>query len=278
MVGPTFKLNRDDLAKFIKDPRTIRAFESLDLNTDELVVSVNNILSSPLVGVSLSDGFTSDRALSGSSDILLTDGGAKGNLTISLTPTGVAPGTYGSPAHTIAFAVDSKGRITLAAQYALNTDNITEGATNLFFTTARARLAISDGTGISYNDVTGVVAVDNNYIAYGTYTPTVTPIANVSASTAYICMYTRIGDTVHVSGKVDVQPTAGATITSLELTLPIASDIGVVTDLSGNAATIGVTQCGGMDGNVANNTASLRYLAGDTTNRGLFFNFTYRII
>ena len=38
-----------------------------------------------------------------------------------------------------------------------NTDEITEGSTNLFFTNARARGAVSAGTGISYNSTTGVI-------------------------------------------------------------------------------------------------------------------------
>ena len=38
-----------------------------------------------------------------------------------------------------------------------NTDEITEGTTNLYFTTARARDAVSAGTGISYNSTTGVI-------------------------------------------------------------------------------------------------------------------------
>jgi Chaperone of endosialidase len=38
-----------------------------------------------------------------------------------------------------------------------NTDLVTEGTTNLYFTNSRARLALSAGTGISYNNTTGVI-------------------------------------------------------------------------------------------------------------------------
>jgi hypothetical protein len=48
------------------------------------------------------------------------------------------------------------------------TDDLAEGSTRLYFTTSRAREAISGGTGISYNDSTGVVSVDNT-IATKTY-------------------------------------------------------------------------------------------------------------
>jgi len=48
------------------------------------------------------------------------------------------------------------------------TDDLAEGSTRLYFTTSRARDAISGGTGISYDNVTGVIAV-NNTIATKTY-------------------------------------------------------------------------------------------------------------
>ena len=48
------------------------------------------------------------------------------------------------------------------------TDDLDEGSTNLYFTNTRARQAISGGTGISYDNSTGVVSVDNT-IATKTY-------------------------------------------------------------------------------------------------------------
>ena len=41
------------------------------------------------------------------------------------------------------------------------TDDLDEGSTNLYFTNTRARQAISGGTGISYDNSTGIVSVDN---------------------------------------------------------------------------------------------------------------------
>lgn len=152
-------INRDDLARFIKDPRTIRAFENINLNQDTIVETVGDIQASPVIGITVSDAFENDRALAGSSDILLTDGGPKGNLGIELTATGVSASNYGDASHFVQIAVDPKGRITLAAQYSANTNNITEGGTNLYFTTSRARASIAAGNGINYSTVTGVIAV-----------------------------------------------------------------------------------------------------------------------
>ena len=49
------------------------------------------------------------------------------------------------------------------------TDDLDEGTTNLYFTDARARAALSAGTGIDYNNTTGEIAVDTDTIATRTY-------------------------------------------------------------------------------------------------------------
>ena len=46
--------------------------------------------------------------------------------------------------------------VTSQIQTKDNSDEITEGSTNLYFTNARARGAVSAGTGLSYNSTTGV--------------------------------------------------------------------------------------------------------------------------
>ena len=50
------------------------------------------------------------------------------------------------------------GALTTSGRGAItDTDSISEGSTNLYFTNARARAAISGGTGISYSSSTGVI-------------------------------------------------------------------------------------------------------------------------
>jgi hypothetical protein len=49
-----------------------------------------------------------------------------------------------------------------------DTDDLAEGSSNLYFTNTRARQSISGGTGISYDNSTGVISVTSNtYDAYG---------------------------------------------------------------------------------------------------------------
>lgn len=71
--------------------------------------------------------------------------------------------TVGDASHLVVLAFDAKGRMTAASQVALNSDNVTEGTTNLFFTNARARGAISGASGISYNSATGVITLNQSF-------------------------------------------------------------------------------------------------------------------
>ena len=52
---------------------------------------------------------------------------------------------------------------------ALDTDDIEEGTSNLYFTNTRARGAVSAGSGLSYNSGTGEFSVDTSTIANKTY-------------------------------------------------------------------------------------------------------------
>lgn len=153
-------LTRDLLSEFIPNPRTIRAFENIDLNNQSLIDTVDDIQEVPFVSIALSDVLSDDRFLNPGPDVTFTDGGAKGPLTFGLTDTGISAAIYGSATQIAQIAVDAKGRLTLAANITLVSDNVVEGTVNLYFTDARARAALSGGTGITYNSGTGVIALD----------------------------------------------------------------------------------------------------------------------
>lgn len=114
----------------------------------------------------------------------------------------------------------------------------------------------------------------------GTYTPTLTGVANVGASTAYVCQYLRVGNVVTVSGKVDVDPTLGiSTTTQLGITLPIASNFGALEQCAGTASSPAIaTQQGGIYADAANDRAQLDFKAIDPNNNSWYFTFTYQII
>jgi len=92
------------------------------------------------------------------------------DLTLGLADAGTA-GAFGSDSETIQIQVDDKGRVIAVVAFELNTDNITEGIANLFFTIQRARAVISGAAGrIAYDAATGVVDLQTGVVAPGSFT------------------------------------------------------------------------------------------------------------
>ena len=126
-------------------------------------------------------------------------------------------------------------------------------------------------------DVDELVRGEFSYNAAGTYTPTLTNVANIAASTAYACQYIRVGNVVTVSGQVDIDPTAAATYTELDISLPIASAF-TATNQLGGVGTDYVVPCG-VAADPANDRASLFFASSaDVTNHSFWFTFTYQIL
>jgi hypothetical protein len=78
--------------------------------------------------------------------------------------------------------------------------------------------------------------------ASGTYTPTAAGVANVDSVTPGQFHYITIVKDVSFSGYVAIDPTAGNKITTVTLTLPIASTLGnSLNDAAGVASSSGAT-------------------------------------
>jgi hypothetical protein len=122
-----------------------------------------------------------------------------------------------------------------------------------------------------------VSGLQGGQLAAGTYTPTLTNVTNLDSSTAYQCQYTRIGGSVTVSGKVDVDPTA-AVATELGISLPVVSNFGADEDCAGVAHSQTADEGGGISADTANDRAALKWIAAGTTSRTLYFTFTYQVI
>jgi len=79
-----------------------------------------------------------------------------------------------------------------------NTDLVTEGTTNLYFTTARARASISAGSGIAYNSTTGVISSTSgggSVTSVGLSMPSAFTVTNSPVTTAGTLTVTGAGDT-----------------------------------------------------------------------------------
>ncbi len=128
----------------------------------------------------------------------------------------------------------------------------------------------------------GTISVAGGYISDavpGTYTPTLTNVTNLDASTAYECQYVRVGTIVMVSGLVDVDPTTGGgTATELGVSLPVASTFGATEDCGGVATASGVQESAAIVADAANNRAKIVWVTSQTANTPMSFTFTYAII
>lgn len=115
-------------------------------------------------------------------------------------------------------------------------------------------------------------------LASGTYTPTLTNVANLDASTAFQCQYLRVGNVVTVSGRVDADPTA-AGLVQLGISLPIASNFSTANQAAGTAAAAAVAgQSAAIVADATNDRAEMQWTAVDTANRSMYFSFTYEVI
>jgi len=114
----------------------------------------------------------------------------------------------------------------------------------------------------------------------GVYTPTRSAEANLDANvTMSEAQWSRVRNTVTVSGRFTANPTLAATATSFELTLPVASNIGAVEDAAGVAFCGSIVSQGGeVIGVVANDTAKIQWISGDVTEQLWSYIFSYQVI
>jgi hypothetical protein len=125
---------------------------------------------------------------------------------------------------------DATGTVALTSDItsaidAIDTDDIEEGSTNLYFTTERAQDAIGNnvGTGLSYNDTTGAVSVTaNTYDAYGAAGTAQTNAE--STASGYVSTHANLTATHGVTGAI-VGTTDTQTLTNKTITSPTVSGL-----------------------------------------------------
>jgi hypothetical protein len=117
-------------------------------------------------------------------------------------------------------------------------------------------------------------------VSYGVYTPSVSNLSNITSDARYSStMFTRVGNVVTVSGKIQIVPTA-AGATSLDLSLPVATNN--FSDDS-QAAGVGMYINGSsfatarIYANNATQTVKFLYRAPDTAVADFSFSFSYTI-
>ena len=107
------------------------------------------------------------------------------------------------------------------------------------------------------------------------YTPTLTAVTNVTGSTAYSCVYCRVGNTVMVFGQCDINVTATGNV-NLRVSLPIASNISS-TNLYGSGGT-GYYNVILISPDAAADAANIGFLATSSGNQGSTWSFAYTVV
>ena len=107
------------------------------------------------------------------------------------------------------------------------------------------------------------------------YTPTLTAVTNVTGSTAYSCVYCRVGNTVMVFGQADINVTATGAV-NLRVSLPIASNISG-TNLYGSG-TSGYYNAILISPDAAADAANIGFTATTSGNQGSTWSFAYTVV
>ena len=138
------------------------------------------------------------------------------------------------------------------------------------------QVSVANGSGAAGNPVMSLAVGD---VTNGTWTPTLTAVANIDSLTASLCSYTRIGDYVWCFGVVGVDPTAAATLTQVGISLPIPTNLtSSTTDLNGTAAASSAQRGGVVGPDTVNDRALLNFTAEVTAITNFRFVFAYRIL
>ena len=134
------------------------------------------------------------------------------------------------------------------------------------------------GTALHNNagDVTGTT---KQYIASGTYTPTLVNIANCGTLTPYACQWMRVGNVVTVSGFLTVVATTINTATSFSMTLPIASSFSENNNCAGTSLSNTVGGGFAIYGNSNTDLVNFaNYSIATDASSTWCFNFSYVIL
>lgn len=128
---------------------------------------------------------------------------------------------------------------------------------------------------------TGLPAATGIANGDGTWTPTLTAIANCSGGlTAYAGQYIRIGNTVTFSVMIGVNPASAATLTQFAFSLPVASDFASLIQAAGSGACLSASNPGGasLQADSANNRIQVDCAPALDTDQIWSFSGTYRVI
>lgn len=141
-----------------------------------------------------------------------------------------------------------------------------------------ARLAIgANGTFATSNGTTVVYTTSAAAFPVSFYTPTLTGVLNVTSTAATDTYYQQIGDKVEVWGTVQIDPTTATTLTTVGVSLPVASTFTDTHQLSGSGFSEDIQQGFAIKSDAANSRALISFFAADASGSNYQFKFSYKV-
>ena len=229
--------------------------------------------------------FTGVNTFSGQTTTLVKNLSAGQTIPLALLNSNTAANTE----TTIDMAPNSAGLGVRSAQIAAV--NITNSQTKLVFRTSNAAapadwLTIGPAGGLTLHspafasamlttNATG--ALQATGYSSGDYVPTITKVANVTTTALPDGFYVRIGTVVTVGGSVSVTATEASTTATIDISLPVASNLTATTDLRGSFVSTIEAVWYPISGNTSGNLARVSWPPDVATARTYQFQFMYRI-
>jgi hypothetical protein len=112
-------------------------------------------------------------------------------------------------------------------------------------------------------------------ISSGTYSPTLTSLSNIDSTATAVCTWMRVGNVVNVCGNISVDATVSSTLTQVGVSLPIASNFTLSTDLKGLGNNLGTPATISCD--TTNDRATITYTTAQIVNSEVIFHFQYLV-
>lgn len=292
-------ITSDGTANYIKIPAALY-FENASAATVATISNAGAATFSSSVGV----------GGSGAAYSLLESSSTTFNSTVSLLSLAIKDGTY-NPRATISFKTQTGSAYSVvfdsaytsgwaATNWVFQSGNVlfnnwygnsggdvvistnTGGTANIILATGAGagtpRLTIASGGAATFSSTLGINGVSDN-IKSGLYTPTLTNISNVTTSSVNTdnFKYIRVGNIVHVSGWVGIQCITANTLTIVEITLPISSNLTSSEDVTGVSSAL--NQVGGrVRSNATTDKAEINVYGANNTTLFIYdLQFSYTI-